>query len=340
MKVVDLHPDDLLDKDARGELTPTERTRLEAHLSRCATCRFEREVRADFKGEVEDEMRLSPQQLIALMEGLPQAPPQSGPRDEESANDRRSIPALSSRPERFRKKTRIALLIAAALFVGSMATASVGAKVWAHVAATFTDRAPSTAAPATVPAVTASTAARQTRGLANADPPDEHRSTDEVIQSTAVPPSASPPPPAPPPRAPVVTAQKKAPVTAEPVESAGTMFDAANEARRQGDYARAIFLHRRLQLTHPTSREAHVSYGTVGQLLLDRGDAVGALASFDSYQARGAGPLDEAVLVGRAKAFERLGRTDQARASWAALLRAFPDTPYADHARARISSLR
>src|ERR1700761_9405991 len=71
MKVVDLHPDDLLDKDARGELSESELTRLEAHLSRCETCRFEREVRADFASELSDEEELSPQALLALMEGMP-----------------------------------------------------------------------------------------------------------------------------------------------------------------------------------------------------------------------------------------------------------------------------
>jgi anti-sigma factor RsiW len=52
MKIVDLHPEDLFDKELRGELTDSERARLEAHLERCSTCRFEREVRADFADEL------------------------------------------------------------------------------------------------------------------------------------------------------------------------------------------------------------------------------------------------------------------------------------------------
>ncbi len=48
MSVIDLHPDDLLDRDADGTLTPAERTHLEAHLRRCAACRFEQRARADF----------------------------------------------------------------------------------------------------------------------------------------------------------------------------------------------------------------------------------------------------------------------------------------------------
>jgi len=41
MKVVDLHPEDLIDKLAAGELTPAERERLNAHISQCRVCRFE-----------------------------------------------------------------------------------------------------------------------------------------------------------------------------------------------------------------------------------------------------------------------------------------------------------
>ena len=163
-------------------------------------------------------------------------------------------------------------------------------------------------------------------------PVDTAHAEDAIDPSPTTEPGVAPvftPPPA-------VVAPKAAPAaaapfaSAEPVETASSIFDAANEARRQGDYARAIFLHRRLQIMHPTSRETHVSYGTVGRLLLDRGDAVGALRSFDSYQARGGGPLDEPVLVGRATALERLGRTEEARVAWNALLNAFPDTPSQD----------
>jgi TolA-binding protein len=123
---------------------------------------------------------------------------------------------------------------------------------------------------------------------------------------------------------------------------AAALFDAAAQARRRGDHGLALDLHRELVMRFPQSREARVSHATMGQLLLDHGDARGALASFDAYRAGGAGPLDEPVLVGRATALDRLGRADEARAAWSALVAAFPRTPYASHARARLegSSLR
>lgn len=121
----------------------------------------------------------------------------------------------------------------------------------------------------------------------------------------------------------------------ERVETAAGLLAQANEARRSGDEGRALLLHRRLQSTFSTSREAHASYGIMGRLLLDRADAAGALVSFDAYRARGHGPLDESVLVGRATALERLGRTDEAGGAWSELLRTFPNSPYAEHARLR-----
>lgn len=51
MNVVDLHPDDLLDREARGALTEQERARLDAHLAVCVACRFERVARDDFAME-------------------------------------------------------------------------------------------------------------------------------------------------------------------------------------------------------------------------------------------------------------------------------------------------
>jgi TolA-binding protein len=49
MKVVDLHPEDLIDKLSDHELTPAERERLDSHLAQCSACRFEISVRADLK---------------------------------------------------------------------------------------------------------------------------------------------------------------------------------------------------------------------------------------------------------------------------------------------------
>ena len=204
--------------------------------------------------------------------------------------------------------------MAAALLVGSAATAGAGGRVWSSVASVLhLESAATVAPPAPLPiAVKAAT------------PPAAPIATDTVFGESALPAEEAPPPSTP------------ATSASVPVESAASLFDVASRARSSGDYTRAIALHRRLESTYPTSREAHVSYATLGRMLLDRGDAAGALASFQTYETRGPGPMDEAVLVGKATSLERLGRDAEARATWAKLITGFPDTPYREHARARL----
>lgn len=313
MKVVDLHPDDLLDKDARGELTDAERARLDAHLARCATCRFEREVRADFADELShdekgEEEELSSQRMLALMEGIAPAPAPIAKQEEEEAEP---PPArISSRPTRTRRAMRAALLVAAALLVGSAATAAGGGRVWSSVAAVL-HLEPAHPVETPTPTVTAP--------IPVAVKPAPVVAPTPAVVTSEVPPAAP-----------------SASAPAAPEETAASLFDAANRARSSGDYGRAIALHHRLESTYPRSREAHVSYATLGRMLLDRGDVTGALASFQAYDARGPGPMDEAVLVGTATALERLGRDAEARAAWSKLVASFPDTPYREHARARL----
>ena len=56
VNVIDLHPEDLFDKAARGVLTEAERERPDAHLARCIACRFEREVRAELASGRDEEL--------------------------------------------------------------------------------------------------------------------------------------------------------------------------------------------------------------------------------------------------------------------------------------------
>src|SRR4051812_17305061 len=134
MKIVDLHPEDLLDKDARGDLSSAEKERLDAHLERCATCRFEREVRADFADEMD-----------------------GGDEDVEKEEERAPISPRRSR----RRGYRIPLLVAAALLVGGVAGAGVGIERISRLAfgeeATIPARThePVTAPPPVAPAPTA-----------------------------------------------------------------------------------------------------------------------------------------------------------------------------------------
>jgi TolA-binding protein len=146
------------------------------------------------------------------------------------------------------------------------------------------------------------------------------------------------------PPAPAAPAAPAAPIaTLTPAEEAAQLFDTANEARRKGEYARTLALHRELQARFGQSREAHLSRATVGRLLLDSGDPADALTSFDAYLNNGGGELGAEVMAGRATALERLGRADDARRAWDALLSTFPSTPYAAHAaheRARLGAPR
>ncbi|MBL8608376.1 MAG: hypothetical protein JNL38_13715, partial [Myxococcales bacterium] len=48
MNVVELHPEDLLEKEARGGLKAAERERLPHHGARCDVCAHDRARRDDF----------------------------------------------------------------------------------------------------------------------------------------------------------------------------------------------------------------------------------------------------------------------------------------------------
>jgi outer membrane protein assembly factor BamD (BamD/ComL family) len=118
--------------------------------------------------------------------------------------------------------------------------------------------------------------------------------------------------------------------------TASELFDAANAARRAGDTGAALARYESLERQFPASREARLVAATSARLLLDRGDAAGALRRFDAYLAGGSSELREEAMAGRATALERLGQGEDEARAWAALLATYPHTPYAAHARARV----
>jgi hypothetical protein len=310
MSVVDLHPEDLLDKDAQGTLEPSERSRLEAHVAHCSACRLERQLRADFAVELDAELPL--ERFTGLgsfgqlpIDALPPAPPKSEPR-------------VARSPRRRRRVTAVWLLAAAALLVGGAAAAmnGLGEGPWSR----FVVRPALTAPPAT--------------GTSEAPRPKVRRASVVELPEPTVAPvveSSAPEPAAPPRVAPPLSAPARVIGPAE-------MFETASEARRHGDYGRVFDVDRDLERHYPTSREAQVLRAVVGRVLLDRGDPAGGLAKFDSYLAAGGGDLAEEAMVGRATALDRLGRNDEASLAWSALVASFPDTPYAAHAKARLES--
>jgi hypothetical protein len=51
VKVIDVHPEELLDRELRGVLSDEQRVLLDLHLARCESCRLERLLRADFAAD-------------------------------------------------------------------------------------------------------------------------------------------------------------------------------------------------------------------------------------------------------------------------------------------------
>jgi TolA-binding protein len=310
--VVDLHPEDLLEKDAHGLLDTGERARLEAHLHHCVACRMERQLRADFASELDTEVAV---ERLGL--GIEQLPDTLPPRES----------SMVLRGPRRRRHRAVWLLAAAVLLVGGAAAAAMGLSETRWV---VSPSAPS------APANTNSTAATNVKA---------HRAAVATVAAADLPELTSVEAPAEPtvaaPAVPVVAPSRPraAPVAAPAVVvGPAELFDTAAEARRRSDYGRSLDLDRELEERYPTSSEAQASRAIVGRLLLDRGDPAGALAKFDSYLASGGGDLGEEAMVGRATALDRLGKADEATRAWSALVAAFPDSPYAARARARLEN--
>jgi TolA-binding protein len=129
-------------------------------------------------------------------------------------------------------------------------------------------------------------------------------------------------------------------IIAPPVpQTAAELFADANRKRQEGDLAHAIALYERLVQTFPTSNEALVAHVTLGRAYATQCDPAKALGEFDRYLAdEGHKELREEALVGRARACSKLGRGDEEKRAWTALLREYPDSTYAAHARERVGA--
>ena len=307
MSVVDLHPENLLDKEIRGELDASERQRLEAHLLQCATCRLERQLRADFALELSRDS--VPPEVADLVDSL--------------SKRKVELPARKVATLRTRR-VRIVLVAAAAtltVVVGAFASTEAGRRVIAPLLGREAVTTPyGEAAPVSAKAVSPAPQVQSSAAPIVASPP-----------SAIVPPAVVEPTPA-------VVAPVQAPPSAAPPDGPAPLFAAETDARRRGDTTRVLELHAELVGRYPQSREAQVSRMMVARLLLDRGDAAGALSGFDAYLRAGSGELREDALAGRATALDRLGRTDEARRAWLLLLDQYPNTAYGAHARSRVEA--
>lgn len=323
MSIVDLHPEELIDKLAQGRISETESARLEAHLATCSACRFELDVRRDLAGADRDARASAPVIVPDGLYGRSAPPPAVVSEFTEMAP---STTRGRVAPVRVKRRPIWALAMAAAL-VGGVSFAAMAPNLRTLVrqptrllsfvrtsGAPTPPKAPSgVASPIQVsPPVTEERRAEQPAAVQLGDLP-------LVGDSTARPADS---------RVPERTARTPA-----------ALFRAANEARRGGDDAKAVSLYRALENEFPSSAEARLSHATLGRLMLDRGDPRAALGDFDEYLSKGGTALGEEALVGRALAFGKLGDRASEVAAWREVLHRFPKSIHARLARSRLSAL-
>ena len=365
MTIVDIHPEELIDKLASGELSRSERERLDAHLGVCAVCRFEVTVRADF---AEDTLYLEARPRLSQSEAVPKArelPVASPP----AATKRRA--PLSRRPRTLRRW--LPLLLAAALALGAggaLAAVLTGTvptpwglfkpgpapvakanlkgqltpRVAAPLAASREPSEPSDGALALAGASGLPAGARPVSGAGAGVAPAVEAQAHPSRSSSAL--RAAPAP-----RgvdSNLAVAAEAAPtsnrlVPSDPAasrsNSAAALFADANRARRDGNADRAVALYRSLQSRYPASSESALSRALLAQLLLDRGSPEAALAGFDRYLADDSPALSAEAWVGRARALEQLKRTAQAAQAWREVESRFPGSIHARLAASRLLAL-
>jgi TolA-binding protein len=339
---MDLHPEELIEREMRGELSPVEHERLEAHARQCTVCRLERLARADFQRDAEGpEAEVDVQRLLAAVAPLVV----------------RGAPRAATRPRM--RHMRFVLVAAAVISVTGLATAAR----WSGTRALLGVSVP-TIVPAAAPVAAAAhhVHARSSEALpavASVDPVIAPQIAQESVLLTA---PVSPGPvsllgaaiPAAPraaprvvapvarealePQASLVVATAAAPAVEAPAD-ASTTFRRANAAREMGDHARAAELYRRLLEDFAASPEARASLPMFGRMLLDDGNPSGALRRFDDALRLGGSALREDVMLGRGLALQRLARPDDEAKAWSALLDAYPSSVHAERARRRLLEL-
>jgi TolA-binding protein len=313
MNPVDVHPEELLDRELAGRLTDEERMRLDAHSASCVACALVRRGSRDFEIERRsaggDPITLERIAAGALASLAPVAAPPAS---------RKSFVVPR------RRRRRAWAVAAVVMFAATGATASF----WSvrHVIVSRLLASPTwspTPAAEPKPAAPARIAAHQ--------PATEPAPTQAPIAAPAQPVRVAPSAPA---RPKVV--EEPAPLTAD------QLFSTANDARRHGDSAQAVKLYRQLQQQFPGTREEAMSRVALARLLLDRGeDPAQALSLFARYLAESpSGTLAEEARLGKALALQRLGRAQDERQAWQELLALFPNSVQAERARRRLEELR
>jgi len=300
-------PQALLGVRRTGQLSSEEAALLEDHLQSCTTCALWESLHDDFaKG---GRPQAADEQLIAnAVEG--------------------AFSARTGRAPRTRRSWTLAAAAGLALAItGGLASAGI----WIYRATHNTPTAP-TAAPD-----------RPTTRKIQSQPRAPEAATPEATPAKIAVPVAEQLTVAPAARA---SARERAvhrrvgAAEAQPAETPldlATLFASANEARRAGQAERAGELYVELQRRFPESRESLLSLVSYGRILLDRGQPEQALAQFERHiKAASGGVLVADALYGKARALTALHREADARRCWNELLSRFPDSIYADTARAQL----
>jgi hypothetical protein len=293
-----VEPTDLLCRSRREELTPDEQRSLNESL----TYSLEVKLMSEMLPELERQSRVRSGDDLLLAR----------------INARVLSPArISQRAPARRRGLRIALMAAAVVLVAGLAGAWLGA-------------------------------VRQRRALpppssAVAPPPSMKPSPPRVRFMPAIPappaePSVSPViAPAPPPASSGASTGRAggAASKAALLGSASELFARANLRRRQGRAREAAQLYELLLELFPSSREVGPTRLALGKYL-QRAEPARALALYRAA-AGGGGALRAEALWGISEIATSLGERSVSEQALAELLREFPDSPYAEVARARMS---
>jgi hypothetical protein len=321
---VDMHPEDLLDREQYGLLSLDEQRRLDGHCVRCSACALIRGAVRDFSRERQVNSA-DPVLLDRLVE----------------AALGNAAPPSSRYPVQFigRRRRRPWAVAAVVMF----AATGAGASFWSvrSVRNAVVERS-------LVPMIRL---VREPRSVPNPRPALPRKAavavpTEPVAERivAVLPVPAAPRTLAPrtlPPREPIAATRPK-PSEEAAVSSVDDVFASFNEAKRRRDTPQAMQLYRRLQAQFPGTRQESTSRVILGRLLLDLGEDIGtALTLFSRYLDESPnGTLAEEARAGRALALMRLGRPSEERQAWLGLLSAHPRSVHAERARRRLDELR
>lgn len=327
MSRIDLHPEDLIDREALGELTPREEQHLEEHRSHCVACVLEDELHADFELELEQDEE-DDEVLERVLD--------------------RVIPTQRTRRAQ-RPQPLLRVAVAAAVMLISVGAA--GAAWQVYVA--WTENPPESTPPISSNGETAEPEPqrRETPRPRSMTPPTPQTTIPEeagdapspVVEEAPGPESSVEIPVGRPDSSSILPPTPRSESWETPSDPTATeIFRRANRARGEGRVHEAARLYRQLSREHQGTREEIASRVSLARLLLDRlGDPQGALSLFDSYLAvSSTGNMAQEARVGRALCLGRLGRPDEETRAWRELLRHHPRSVHATRARDRLELLR